>query len=180
VGLLLGRETVAEAMADREIADFIERLMREDIAPAVPPAPGLDIPGYIGAILQRFRNPAIAHKLSQIAWDGSQKLPFRLLQTTAETLAAGRPIGRLAAGPAAWMAFVRRQARAGVPIVDPLAERLAQIGRAATGEPAADVAALLALDNVFPPVLAADPSFRGPVTEAYRALTGQEPRALLR
>jgi len=179
-GLLLGHETVAEAMTDADLGGFVERMMRQDVAASLAPTPGLDIGAYIDAILGRFRNPAMLHRLSQIAWDGSQKLPFRLLQTTAEALAAGRDVTRLAVGPAAWMGFVRREALAGTPIVDPLADRLAELGHAATGEAARDVSLFLVLDQVFPRALAMDPRYRGAVTRAYAALTGPDPRAILR
>jgi fructuronate reductase len=178
-GLLLGHETVFEAMADRALAGAVERLMRQDVAASLGATPGLDLQAYIGTVLERFANPAIVHRLSQIAWDGSQKLPFRILQTAAETLAAGRPLGRLALAPAAWMAFVRRQARAAVEIIDPLGGRLAELGRATTGEAAHDVAAFLALEPVFPPALAADPRFRDAVTAVYADLLGPDPRRVL-
>lgn len=143
LGLLRGHETVADAMADPELAGFVESLMRRDIAPTLPGEQS----GYIDAILQRFRNPAIRHRLSQIAWDGSQKLPIRLLATARDALAAGRPVERLARPIAGWMRFVERQARAGAVIVDPLAERLAAAGLAG------GVAGFLDLP-VFPPDLA--------------------------
>lgn len=143
LGLLRGHETVAEAMADPELAGFIETLMRQDIAPTLPG----DNSAYIDAILRRFRNPAIRHKLSQIAWDGSQKLPIRLLATLRDALAAGRPVERLCRPLAGWMRFVERQVRAGAPIVDPLAERLGTLGLSG------GVAGFLEL-SVFPPDLA--------------------------
>ncbi len=165
VGLALGYETVSEAMGDPRLAGFVERMMRQDVAPTLD-APELDVPAYIDDVLQRFRNPAIAHRLSQIAWDGSQKLRFRLLETAAEALEAGRPADRLAVGVAAWIAFVMRQTAAGAKIVDPLSDLLAQTARG-DGDV---VAALLALDSVFPPGLAAEPRFRAAVSLAYEAL----------
>jgi fructuronate reductase len=128
IGLGLGFETVAEAMADRDLAGFAERLMREDIAPSVTAPPGLDLPGYIADVLARFANPAIRHLLSQIAWDGSQKLPYRLLDTVRDALAAGRPVERLALPIAAWLRFLDRAARGGQAITDPMATAL--LGRA--------------------------------------------------
>src|SRR3546814_11384792 len=80
--------------------------------PSLAPAAGLDLSAYAGAVLDRFRNPAIRHRLSQIAWDGSQKLPYRLLDTTDAARAAGRPVARLAVPVAAWWALIRRLARA--------------------------------------------------------------------
>jgi fructuronate reductase len=179
VGLALGHATVAEAMADPELAAFVEAMMRTDVAPTLGPL-DMDVPGYIGAILARFRNPAIEHRLSQIAWDGSQKLPIRLLATIELALAQGRDVRRPAAGVAAWMAFVRRQARADVPIVDPLADQLADLGRATTGAPAADVAGFLALRAVFPPGLADHAAFRTAVEIAYAALISETPRVAIR
>ncbi|HYW17518.1 MAG TPA: mannitol dehydrogenase family protein [Allosphingosinicella sp.] len=172
LGLLIGHETVSEAMGDAGLALFVERLIREDIAASLEPSP-LDLRAYAAEVLQRFRNPAIRHKLSQIAWDGSQKLPYRLLDTLAEARAAGRPVERLAVPVAAWMLFVARQAREGVAIVDPLAGTLARIGVGA------DMLAFLALRQVFPPGLANDPVFRGAVASAARTMREEGPRALL-
>lgn len=169
LGSLLEIDTVAAAMREPALAGFVERLMRQDIVPTLKLPRGFDPDAYIDAILARFRNPAIAHRLAQIAWDGSQKIPVRLLGTIADALAAGRPIGRLCLPVAGWLHFVRRQARHGVPIVDPLAETLAAIGRATTGEATHDVAAFLAMDIVFG-VLAADTRFREVLARAYAAL----------
>ncbi|MFN4175654.1 mannitol dehydrogenase family protein [Phenylobacterium sp.] len=173
VGLALGHETVFEAMADPALARFVERMMREDVAPTLH-APELDVPAYIGQVLDRFRNPAIVHRLSQIAWDGSQKLRFRLLETASEALAAGRPVDRLAVGVAAWIGFVLRQTAAGAPVVDPLADRLNEVA-ANAGDP---VDRFLALTEVFPPALAADPRFRTAVARVYEALANGSRAAL--
>lgn len=161
IGLGKGHESVAEAMAAPELSSFVERLMREDIAPTLGEVRGLDVPAYIDAVLARFRNPAIVHKLSQIAWDGSQKLPFRLLHTTADALAQGRSVERLAAPVAAWMKFVERRAAEGLEIIDPLAARLAHTR---------GVDAFLKLDTVFPRDLVADARWRAAVEAAYVAL----------
>ncbi len=164
VGLLRGHETVRDAMVDAQLAAFVRAMMLEDIAPTLRAPAGLDIPAYVEALLARFRNPAIAHRLSQVAWDGSQKLPIRILGTIADALAAGRPVDRLIVAMAAWMRFVERQARAGAAITDPMAEKLVETGLQG------GVAAFLALEAVFPPALANDPAFAGPLRNAYDAL----------
>lgn len=174
LGLLIGHETVAEAMEDEALAGFVERLVREDVAATLEPTP-LDLQAYAGEILDRFRNPAIGHLLSQIAWDGSQKLPYRLVDTIADARAAGRPVERLATAVAGWMLFVERRARAGVEIVDPLAAKLAEIG---LGED--PVRGLLALRQVFPERLAEDSFFREAVGAAVAAMRRSGPIALLR
>jgi fructuronate reductase len=178
LGLLRGRTLVSDAMADRPLAAFVEAMMHEEIAPSLASAPGLDLDAYVAAVLTRFRNPAIEHHLSQIAWDGSQKLPIRLLGTIADALESGRPFDRLALAVAAWMAFVRERARGGVAIVDPLADRLAGVGRRCNGDPAHDVGQFLDLESVFPPPLAADPRLKHALEEAYRRLS--DPASALR
>lgn len=165
VGLGLGHDTVAVAMGDAQLAGFVERLMRQDVSPSLD-APELNVPAYIDDILARFRNPAIVHKLSQIAWDGSQKLRFRLLETTAEALAANRPVDRLAVGVAAWIRFVVRQAPA---ITDPLADTLSVLAQESDGS-SADVPRFLALESVFPPAVARDAQFHHAVLRAYAGL----------
>ncbi|MEO8016815.1 MAG: mannitol dehydrogenase family protein [Pseudomonadota bacterium] len=170
LGLLRGHESVADAMRDEQLAQFVELLMTEDLTPSLGPAPGLDVEHYISAVLARFRNPGIRHLLSQIAWDGSKKLPVRIVVTIAESLRAGRPIHRLAMPIAAWMRFVVRQAKDGVTIVDPDAPRLASVGVACTGDARADVARFAVCDAVLPPALLSDERFRQALESAYQRL----------
>jgi len=170
LGTLRGHETVADAMRDEQLAQFVELLMTQDLAPSLGESPGLDVEHYISAVLARFRNPGIRHLLSQIAWDGSKKLPVRIVTTLTEALRAGRPIHRLVMPLAAWMRFVVRQAKAGVAIVDPEAERLAEVGRACTGDARSDVARFTVLHSVLPPALFSEPAFRTALEAAYERL----------
>ena len=179
LGSLMEIETVAAAMREPALAGFVARLMRQDIVPSLQLPEGFDPQGYIEAILARFRNPAIRHLLAQIAWDGSQKIPVRLLGTITEALAAGRPIERLCLPVAGWLQFVRRQAGRGVAIVDPLAKPLAAIGAGATGEAAHDVDAFLALDAVFG-ALVGDARFVDALARAYARLGDGSPAAVAR
>ncbi|MBS7458166.1 mannitol dehydrogenase family protein [Coralloluteibacterium stylophorae] len=170
LGLLAGHASVGEAMDDAALAGFVRVLMREDILPSLRAPQGLDLDAYVDAVLARFRNPSIRHALAQIAWDGSQKLPFRLFGTIADALAAGRGIDRLCLPVAAWMHFVRQRAGAGERVTDPLAERLFELGRACDGSAAADVPRFLALHDVFPPALRESPAFREALAQAYDCL----------
>jgi len=171
VGLLRGHATVGEAMQDDALLALVRDLMLEDVAPTLHPVRGLDVPGYVEAVLGRFRNPVIRHELAQIAWDGSKKLPVRILGTVRDALAAGRPVDRLCMPLAAWMHFVRRRAAAGVPLVDPLSDGLEELARTRTdGRAATDVAAFLALEAVFPRELAASAPFRAALVKAYGRL----------
>ena len=181
LGLLRGHESVADAMRDEQLARFVELLMTEDLAPSlgqgVDKSPGLDVEHYISAVLARFRNPGIKHLLSQIAWDGSKKLPVRITPVVAEALEAGRPIHRLVMPLAAWMRFITRQAKAGVGIVDPDAARLTQIGRGCTGDAKADVARFAVCEAVLPPAILSDEKFRRELESAYERLA--QPQAAI-
>jgi fructuronate reductase len=170
LGTLRGHETVADAMRDEQLAQFVELLMKKDLAPSLGSAPGLDVEHYMSAVLARFRNPGIRHLLSQIAWDGSKKLPVRIMVTIGEALKAGRPIHRLVMPVAAWMRFVARQAKAAVPIVDPEAMRLAEVGRACTGDARADVARFAVFQSVLPAGLLEQTAFRAALEAAYDRL----------
>ncbi|MEJ1968146.1 MAG: mannitol dehydrogenase family protein [Rhizomicrobium sp.] len=170
LGLLRGRRTTRDAMDDAALASFVGALLREDIAPTLTPPAGLDLHAYIDSVLARIANPAIAHHLGQIAWDGSQKLPYRLFATIESALAARRPLARLAVPIAAWMRFVRRRARDKIELIDPLAPRVLEIGAACTGEGVGDTMLFLSLDGVFPRALASNGTFTLALAEAYDAI----------
>ncbi len=143
LGLLLDLVTVADAMRHPALAGVVERLMREDVAPMLDAPAGFDAAAYVDAILARFRNPAIRHRLAQIAWDGSQKIPVRLAPVLRAARAAGRPLDRPCLAIAAWLQFVRRQVAAGAVLVDPAAEALADAVHVNRGDLRADACALL-------------------------------------
>jgi fructuronate reductase len=163
LGLLAGLETVAQAMAQPALRALVERLMIEDIAPTL----GAELGAYRQSILRRFANPAMRHQLAQIAWDGSQKLPIRILGTVADAIRAGRPLTQLVVPIAAWMHFVRMQAAKGVPIVDPLAEQLTICGKRATGDSRHDLALFFDLPGVFPASLVKHAGFVQALSSAY-------------
>ena len=170
LGLLAGHETVADAMGDERLCSLVTAMMKEDVRPTLRAPRGLDLSAYIDAILKRFRNPAIRHALAQIALDGSQKLPFRLLGTIRDNLEADRPIERLCIPVAGWMHFVRRQAARGERVTDPLAEQLFALGRACQNRSRLDVPAFLRLHTVFPTSLAQNPAFTSALARAYDEL----------
>jgi len=170
LGALSGHEHVHEAVAQPAFKAFIEALWDEAETTLNPP-PGLDIAAYRAELMARFSNSALMHRTRQIAMDGSQKLPQRLLAGTAERLAAGQGIDALALGIAAWMKWQSGVTEAGEAFVvdDPLASKTAELLAGADTDEAR-VAALLTLSAVFPPALAADPAFVKAVTAAYLSL----------
>ena len=120
IGLGRGHEFVHQAIADVDIRPVIERLMLGEAAPTIDTAPGQDLSAYADALLDRFANPALHHRLIQIAMDGSQKIPQRWLETLAWHQARGMRCPSLEAAIAAWIAFLRSDH----PVDDPLADKL--------------------------------------------------------
>jgi fructuronate reductase len=177
LGYLAGHETIADVVADRPFAAYCRRLWSREIVPTLQPPEGEDLAAYAEALLERYANPAIRHRTWQIAMDGSQKLPQRLLGTIADDLAAGRPCPGLALAVAAWMRYVSGvdlEGRA-IDVRDPLAERLA--ARTAGAGPEARVDALLAVEEVFPRALAGQAGFRRALVEASGTLERDGARA---
>jgi fructuronate reductase len=173
LGLLAGLETVAEAMAQPILRSFIERLMTEEIEPTLAaPQPGA-LQAYRRSVLRRFDNPAMRHQLAQIAWDGSQKLPIRILGTINDALCGGRPLARLSLSIAAWMHFVRARSREGAAIVDPLAAQLAALGRRARGQASHDLPLFFALPGVFSEALRREPRFTSALGGAYDLISAR-------
>ena len=126
----------------------IELMMRDEIKPGVD-GDVQDLDAYIRSILERFDNPTIRHLLSQIAWDGSQKLPFRILGTIRDNAEGSRGIERLCVSVAAWMHFIRWRVREETAIVDPMVDALTDIAKQCTGRGEDDIPLFAALQSVF-------------------------------
>ena len=81
LGLLAGRETVADVMADPALASFVRLLMSRDLMPALDVPADFDLGAYRDQLLVRFANPCLRHRCAQIAMDGTEKIPQRWLPT---------------------------------------------------------------------------------------------------
>lgn len=172
LGQLAGWAHVHEAVADPGLAGFLAALMDEAEA-TLDPVPGLDLGTYRADLMARFANAKLLHRTAQIAMDGSQKLPQRLVATARARLRAGQPIPAVATAIGAWLAYLIGVARDGRLPDDPLASTLT--ARAAEADP---VASLLALEPVFGD-LGGHPAFAGPVGAATKALLAHGAPAVL-
>ena len=117
-GLALGARTVADAWADPDLVAAADALAVEDLVPTLPPVPGIDVGEYRASLSRRWANPRIDHRLTQIAMDGSKKLPARLSGPAAERLAAGARPRWIAFAVACWIEHLR----AGEHVSDPGAD----------------------------------------------------------
>ncbi len=181
LGFLAGAETVAEAMALSGMEELVEGLMCEEVSPTLPALAGFDLPAYRRALVERFKNPALRHRTWQIAMDGSQKLPQRLLGTIRDRIAAGASYERLALGVAAWMRYARGIDEAGntIDVRDPLAGRLAALTQG-LDDPEKIVAAFLGLTEVFGEDLRVDVHFRAALVGALSRLLSDGSAVVLR
>lgn len=116
-----GHETVAEAIADPELRAAVQTFWDE----AVRHLPGaLDVAAYRRALLARFANARIEHRLAQIAQDSTRKLALRIVPVAEAELGAGRPASGCAFALAAWLdAF-------GASVAVPPEARLAELSPA--------------------------------------------------
>ncbi|MGD8340497.1 MAG: mannitol dehydrogenase family protein, partial [Gammaproteobacteria bacterium] len=170
-GILAGKSTVAEAIADTRLLALVDAFLDEASASLTPDS-GIDLTRYRASVLDRFRNDALEHKLSQIASDGSQKIPQRWLDAAVDNLENGREFRATAQAVAAWMTYVRGHDRDGNrwKVDDPLHQRLGDCHRnRSSGNEI--VAALLALREIFPSALAAHAGFRRCVVNSFAELT---------
>lgn len=102
-GLRAGFESVHEAVADPELRDLAELLMRHEAAPTIDAAREQDLGAYAGQLLERFADPSLRHRLAQIAMDGTQKIPQRWLDTALALQRLGRNAAAIGAGFDAWL-----------------------------------------------------------------------------
>ena len=116
-GTLRGHETVQQAIADPVVRGWVEQWW--DDAARHLPLPAEEVAAYRAALRERYANPRIRHLLRQIAADGSQKVPIRILPTVRAELASGRVPTGAARVLAAWVCHLRGR---GAPVADVAAE----------------------------------------------------------
>ncbi len=167
LGYLSGYEFIAQVIGEASFRQFVANAMAEEIAPTLGMLRART-DAYAAKLLERFSNTALRHRTYQIAMDGSQKLPQRLLGTIADRIKFGEPFERLALGVAAWMVYARGVDEKGHPIEvqDPMRAEFERI------EPARLVDGFLGLERVFPRELAGNASFREAISAKLALLRG--------
>ena len=172
LGYLAGHRYVHQAIADQALWPFIAYLMIREISPTLTAPAGFDLEEYQRALLARFANPTLNHRTWQIAMDGSQKLPQRLLGTVRDRLSAGQGIDGICLAVAAWMRYVCGIDEQGerIDVSDPLSDRLAALAKNRMNEPRELVRALLSVTEVFDTDLPANTPFVDGVTAAMERL----------
>ena len=166
MGQLTGRETVADAMGLPLITDLLDKLWSE-ISEVLHAPKGVNPADYIESLKLRFRNPALKHRTAQIACDGSQKLPQRLLAPLRDRIAKGLASPAIATAVAAWMHFVVKTAYTpGAVLSDPLAAEILVQAKMST-DAASIVRNLLAIKVIFGADLPENAAFCADLTAKF-------------
>lgn len=156
-----GHLTVAEAVSDPVCLSWLGEWWDE--AATHLPLPADDLASYRSQLLERFGNPRIRHLLAQIAADGSQKLPVRILPVLRAERTAGRvPVGA-ARAVAAWVCHLRGL---GAPVSDPQADVVRVLAQGTAEEAARKVLEFL------DPQLGKDEAVVDAVVENVEVLSG--------
>ena len=173
LGGLAGHAFVHEVVAIPAFRAFVERLW-DEAGTILDPPPGLDIPAYRRDLMARFSNPSLQHRTRQIAMDGSQKLPQRLLASIAARLDNGQAIKALALGVAGWIKWQDGMTETGEPyaVDDPMAATLASaLAKAVTAEDR--VRGVSNLTGIVSPRLANDERFTQTVARHLSGIEAQ-------
>lgn len=179
LGGLAGIHTV-DAFVAHEWGERFLGLLWDEIEATLAPPPELNLIEYRRALMRRFSNRALCHRLRQIAMDGSQKLPQRLLAPASELIAHGKKPDAVALAIAAWMHWQsgRDDQNLQFDVDDPLASTTARLVAGATC--AKEYArALMSINSVFPTALVSDAGFAELIEEHLRNLQRSGARATI-
>jgi fructuronate reductase len=157
-----GHDTVADAIADEVVRGWLMEWWTE--ASGYLSQREEELAVYRAALLDRFANPRIRYLLAQIATDGSQKLPVRILPTLRQERTAGRIPAGAALVLGAWVAHLRG---AGAPVVDVRADEVVPLAAGPLDD------AVRRVVTYLDPALGADADVVSAVLEAARQLGRQ-------
>ena len=102
LGGLAGIEYVHQAIKVSEMRKIIYALWQESLQ-SMENDDNFDANTYCQSLINRFSNPSLNHRLQQIATDGSEKIPARILAPIYELLKAEKNTIHLTQVVAAWI-----------------------------------------------------------------------------
>lgn len=150
-GFLCGIEYIWQVMSKEAFPKLCRAMLDLDVLPILSPPEGVDLHEYAGRVLHRFTNTALEHRTFQVAMDGSQKLPQRLLGSARKNLEQNRQMSVIPFAIAAWMRYVSRLDENGkaIKVQDPLADTFAAIAERHPNNAPELAKALFAVKSVF-------------------------------
>ena len=123
MGGLAGIEYVHQAVKDPQVRKMIYALWRESLQ-TIEDDDNFDANAYCQSLIKRFSNPSLNHRLQQIAIDGSEKIPVRILAPINELLKAEKDTSQLTETVATWIHYQRGKTFKGGKLIveDPMSE----------------------------------------------------------
>lgn len=183
LGILLGVESVREAMDNEALSAFITELIFQEVIPSVGEIPRDELEAFARDVFDRFRNPNIHHRLLTIALNSASKVKERLLPSLHGYLAeTGELPERLVIAFAAFVRLYRGEWR-GEPIaLNDDADALAWFKTQWEDADTFDALAYRVLSNaaLWENDLTALPGLSQMLSETLRAIEADELPALLR
>lgn len=177
LGYLAGYQHINDCMEDANYRKAAHALMLKEQAPTLK-VKGVDLARYADLLIDRYSNPALRHRTWQIAMDGSQKLPQRMLDSVRWHLAHKSDFSLLALGVAGWMRYVDGKDEQGneIEVCDPLLSTIQSVVKnSEQGE--ARVKALFGIEAIFGKELPLEGKFVDQVTQAYLSLLAKGAKA---
>ena len=150
-GYLAGKETISDVMLEPAFVQLATVFMDREAGETLDVPAGFDVQNYKQQLRDRFANPGLRHRTWQIAMDGSQKLPQRLLGTLRDQLKGHGNIDILCLALAAWMRYVSAVDEQGkaIDVQDPFAARLKKCHEQNKGNPEDIVKAIVSIREIF-------------------------------
>lgn len=155
-------------------------MLWDEIETNLAPPFELNVASYRSALMQRFANRALGHRLRQIAMDGSHKLAPRLVAPASDLIARGRKPNAIALAIAGWMQWQSGTDDKGCTfkVDDPIASTTARLA-AGSGNAAQQARSLLSIASIFPPELSNDRVFARLVADHLEQLQSLGARATI-
>jgi len=174
LGYLAGYDYVHQVMGDETLCRFVRLYMDEVAGRTLSMPDSFDLEAYKALLFKRFSNTSLNHKTSQIAQDGSQKIPQRWLSILRENYQQGRDIELLSLAIAAWIKYLqgRRDSGENYCVVDPMAGIFTELTTQCTDSETL-VTAVLAVEGVFSGLVREIPEILSMTVDWHKKLTDQ-------
>lgn len=180
LGYLGGYAHISDTMTNINYRQAAFDMMMKEQAPSLMMPEGTDLNSYATLLIERFSNPSLKHQTLQIATDGSQKIPQRMVSSLQFHLKEGTDFKWLALGIAGWMRFVSGVDESGnrIDVRDPMAKILREVCDK-HGFNVSVVPALLSIETIFNRDVGQNEQVISAISLAYQSLLDMGAKATI-
>lgn len=166
LGVLLGHTFVRDVMNQPMLRTLVKRHLQAAMK-TLNPLNQIDFTQYADELIERFSDPSLAHETKQIAMDGTEKIPLRIIEPAIHALNNKQNFRTFAFTTALWMRYTLEYSDNGstYTVEDPRIEKI-RFALKNIEKKGKDVSlALHTLDNVFPNELLKNKKWMSTVAE---------------